>query len=98
MDLQRIIPVILLVRIWDRGRDWRKDGKVSEVTPESTITDEDVAAPESTITDEAVAAPQSTITDEAVAAPQSTITDEDVAAPQSTITDEDESDSSADAE
>jgi hypothetical protein len=54
-----------LVRFSDCGWGLRKDGKMSEPTPESTITDEDVAKPQSTITDEDVAKPQSTITDEA---------------------------------
>jgi len=47
-----------------RAGTGERTGKVSEPTPESTITDEDVAVPQSTITDEDVAVPQSTITDE----------------------------------
>jgi DNA-binding SARP family transcriptional activator/tetratricopeptide (TPR) repeat protein len=86
----RIGPVLGL-----RAGTGERTGKMSEATPESTITDE-AAVPQSTITDEA-AVPQSTITDEA-AVPQSTITDEAAAVPQSTITDEDESDGDTDAE
>ena len=48
------------------GRDGRRDGTVSEVTPESTIVDE-AAKPESTIVDEVVK-PESTIVDEAESA------------------------------
>jgi hypothetical protein len=76
MDLHRTFPAAELVRFSDCGPGLEEGREMSEPTPESTITDEDVAKPQSTITDEDVAKPQSTITDEDVAKPQSTITDE----------------------